>query len=78
MHDDCIKKEQWGELKEKLKQYDKHLDDADCKGGFRDRVGSLERGMQLVPYICAACSFFGGLLGKAAPDALNNLIGLFR
>lgn len=78
MHDDCIKQEQWGALGEKLKQYDRHLEDADAKGGFRDRVCDLERSNKLMPYICAVCAFCGGLLGRSAPDAVNAIASAIK
>jgi hypothetical protein len=78
---ECEKKEQWGELKEKLKQYDKHLDESDSHGGYRDRVADVERGMRLVPYVTAACAFCGGLVAQIVPQlgiALADLIEKFH
>ena len=78
MHDDCIKKEQWGSLTEKLKVYDRHLEESDSRGGYRDRVGELERSMRLVPYVTAVCAFCGGLVAQIVPQigvALADFIG---
>ena len=81
MHDDCIKKEQWGSLTEKLKVYDRHLEESDSRGGYRDRVADLERSNKLMPYVCAACAFCGGLCSQVAPElghAVAFLVGLLR
>jgi len=80
-HGDCVKQEQWGTLKEKLKQYDKHIEESDGRGGYRDRVGDLERSMRLVPYVTAACAFCGGLVAQIVPQigtALADFIGRIR
>lgn len=77
MHDECLKKEQWGELKVKLSQYDKHLEESDKAGGYRDRVADLERNMRFVPWTTALCAFAGGLVAQVVPQlgiAVANFI----
>lgn len=65
---DCVKREEWGMLREKLKHYDSHLDEANKTGGFRDRVSDLERSMRFVPWTTALCAFCGGLVAQIVPQ----------
>ena len=60
------------------KRIDDHIKESDCIGGYRDRVGELERSMRLVPYVTAACAFCGGLVAQIVPQigvALADFIG---
>lgn len=78
---ECTEKERWGQLTTKCEQYDRHLADSDGRGGYRDRVADLERSNKLMPYVCAACAFCGGLCSQVAPElghAAAYFVGLLR
>jgi hypothetical protein len=69
-HDNCLKEKDWGKLEEKLERYDNHLQESECRGGYRDEFANLKqhvKQLQSFGWACMLCSFIGGLIGDAVP-----------
>lgn len=69
MSHSCVHEKYMGEIKVKLQQFDRHIEESEGRDGYRDRINDLEeevrnlkRDKWLLIVICLVGSFLGEVL----------------